>query len=285
MREPGGPQVPEADSAAPTPRLVPIGFVRSGLASKVDAPRQPAAAAGQRARIELVTGRNLEHAVDDLEGWEYLWVIFWFHLNEGWRPKVLPPRSTTGRKGVLATRSPHRPNPLGLSAVRLERVEGLTLHVAGADMVDGTPVLDIKPYVAYTDAHPAARSGWLDDESQRGAAVRPADPVADWRVEFEPRAAEQAAWIEQRTGLPLAQRIAQALAEGPRPNPYRRIKREADGYRIAIKDWRARFVVDGRRIRVLELRSGYRASQLASVQGPATALHREFIALWPDRGA
>ena len=76
-----------------------------------------------------------------------IWVLFWFHLNEGWRPKVQPPRSTTGRKGLFSTRSPHRPNPLGLSALRLERVEGLTVHVRGADLVDGTPVLDIKPYM------------------------------------------------------------------------------------------------------------------------------------------
>ena len=79
-------------------------------------------------------------------------MLFWFDRNEGWRPKVLPPRSRSGRKGVFATRSPHRPNPLGLSAVRLERVDGLTLHVSDVDMLDGTPVLDIKPYVAYTDA-------------------------------------------------------------------------------------------------------------------------------------
>src|SRR6185295_10704904 len=78
-------------------------------------------------------------------------------------PKVLPPRSVTGRKGVFATRSPHRPNPIGLSVVRLERIEGLTLHILDSDMLDGTPVLDIKPYVAYTDSHPDAGNGWLDD--------------------------------------------------------------------------------------------------------------------------
>lgn len=129
------------------PRLTldPIGFLRGPLATKVQAARQPRAAAGTPARIELLPGRNFEHALEDLAHWELIWVIFWFHLNPGWRPKVLPPRSTTGRKGVFATRSPHRPNPIGMSVVRLERVDGLILHIRDADMLDGTPVLDLKP--------------------------------------------------------------------------------------------------------------------------------------------
>ena len=73
------------------------------------------------ARIELLPGRHFEHGLEDLAGWKLIWVVFWFHQNRSWRPKVLPPRSTTGRKGVFATRSPHRPNPIGLSVVRLER--------------------------------------------------------------------------------------------------------------------------------------------------------------------
>ena len=132
--------------------------MHTGFAAKDEAPRQ-AVVDGAEAVIELFPGRNLEHAIEDLAGWERIWVIFWFHLNPGWRPKVLPPRSTSGRKGVLATRSPHRPNPLGLSAVRLLRIEGLNLHVQGVDMIDGTPVLDIKPYVPYSDAFAQSGSG------------------------------------------------------------------------------------------------------------------------------
>ena len=128
--------------------------MRTTWESKVEAPRQPAAARAHAGVIELFADRNLEHAIHDIAGWERLWVIFWFDRNAGWRPKVLPPRSTTGRKGVLSTRSPHRPNALGLSALRLERVEGLKLHVLDVDLLDGTPIFDIKPYVAYTDAYP-----------------------------------------------------------------------------------------------------------------------------------
>ncbi len=275
--------------------LEPIGYVRAPQESKVEAARQPVAATGMRGRIELLPGRNFEHALDDLAGWEYIWVIFRFHLNEGWRPKVLPPRSTTGRKGVFATRSPHRPNALGLSAVRLERVDGLTLHVGEHDMLDGTPVLDIKPYVAYTDAHPAARSGWLEDAASMPSAIAstvptagaaPADPIPRYAVLMDPLAAQQAAWIESRTGLAIAERIRATLALGPEPHPYRRIRREGDALRLAVKEWRVRFTVTGRAVRVTEIHSGYRATQLAAAQGDARLLqaHREFVTHYAATG-
>ena len=261
--------------------LQPIGFVRSPLATKVQAARQPRAAAGTPARIELLPGRNFEHALEDLARWEWIWVIFWFHQNAGWRPKVLPPRSTSGRKGVFATRSPHRPNPLGISAVRLQRVAGLVLHVRDADMLDGTPVLDLKPYVAYTDAHPQAGTGWLEDAARAGAAGQPLDPVRGYTVQLEAPAAEQAAWIQARTGLPIGERIRATLALGPAPHPYRRIRRVAHGMQLSVKEWRVRFRVIEREVRVSAIDSGFRASQLAAGTDHLLQTHREFLALWP----
>jgi tRNA (adenine37-N6)-methyltransferase len=262
--------------------LEPIGTVRCELASKAEAARQPRAADGMPGRIELLPGRHLEHALDDLGGWEYLWVIFWFHLNEGWRPKVLPPRSRSGRKGVLSTRSPHRPNPLGLSVVRLERIEGLTLHVRDVDMLDGTPVLDIKPYVAYTDAIPGARSGWLDDAAAPAPGGAPPDPVAAWQVVFEALAAGQCEWVEARTGLALRERIGETLALGPEPHPYRRIRRDGASLQLAVKEWRVQCAVHDGQIRVLAINSGYKAAQLAVAppgEEPMQA-HREYLLAW-----
>lgn len=267
--------------------LEPIGIVHSPLKSKAEAARQPAAAAGAEARIELHAGRNFEHALEDLEGWERIWVVFWFHLNDTWRPKVLPPRSASGRKGVFATRSPYRPNPLGLSAVRLDRVEGLVLHVSEVDLVDGTPVLDIKPYVPYTDAFPDAATGWLGDEAtlarrhQAGAA--PPDPIAAWPVHFDALAAEQAAWIEARTGLPLRDRITAALRLGPQPHAYRRIRRDGTGYLLKVKEWRVRFDREGAALRVIAVTSGYRPAEVARSAGDREdplAVHRDFRAAW-----
>jgi tRNA-Thr(GGU) m(6)t(6)A37 methyltransferase TsaA len=270
---------PERSSSSeiPTLCLEPIGYVRSALGSKVEAARQPGAARGTPGRIELLPGRHFEHALEDLAGWDLIWVLFWFHLNPSWRPKVLPPRSATGRKGVFSTRSPHRPNPLGLSAVRLERIEGLTLYLRDIDMVDGTPVLDLKPYVPYTDAHPGAGSGWLE-----AGAV---DPVPAFHVEFEPLASEQVDWVETRTGLALRKRIRATLALGPAPHPYRRIRREGNALRLAVKEWRVRFEVRGGHVRVLEVRSGFRPSQiLAGAAEEPTRSHAEFIARWPPAG-
>ena len=273
---------------APTPlQLEPIGYVRSALTSKVEAARQPPAAAGARGRIELLPGRNFEHALEELAGWEFIWVIFWFHLNPGWRPKVLPPRSTSGRKGVFATRAPHRPNPLGLSVVRLERIDGLTLHISDVDMMDGTPVLDIKPYVPYSDARPQARSGWLEESATPDHGTAPGDPVAAYRVRFEALAAEQAAWVQSRTGFGLEQRIRDTLALGPAPHPYRRIRREGSAYLLAVKEWRVRFCVAGRDVQVLGIRSGYRATQRdAHAAGDdMIAAHREFASRYPAGAA
>ncbi|MCL4792214.1 MAG: tRNA (N6-threonylcarbamoyladenosine(37)-N6)-methyltransferase TrmO [Gammaproteobacteria bacterium] len=258
--------------------LSPIGFLRTAAASKVEAPRQPGAAAGVRGRIELLPGRNFEHALQDLEGWERIWVLFWFHQNSTWRPKVLPPRSTTGRKGVFATRAPYRPNPLGLSALRLDGIDGLTVHVEGVDMLDGTPVLDIKPYVPYTDAWPAARSGWLEvavpDHGRGGAA---ADPVVAYQLSFAAAATEQARWIEARTGLPIRERIMAILSIGPAPHPYRRIRRDGDAFRLAVREWRVRFRVAGRQVTVEEIGSGFRAAQLASPGDDIVEAHRAFV--------
>jgi tRNA (adenine37-N6)-methyltransferase len=246
--------------------LEPIGILRCGQQTKVEAPRQPAAADELTGIIELEPKRNFEHALEDLAGWERIWVIFWFHHNSGWRPKVLPPRSASGRKGVFSTRAPHRPNPLGLSALKLEKVEGLSLTVRGVDLLDGTPVLDIKPYVAYTDAWPESRSGWLLEQR---------DPVSRYAVNFEADASAQLAWIAERHSLPLRDRILAVLTLGPQPHPYRRIRRQGDEYRLAVQEWRVRFTTEGRTVRVTRIESGYRTSQL-----DAHPLHRDFVHQW-----
>jgi tRNA-Thr(GGU) m(6)t(6)A37 methyltransferase TsaA len=275
-----GPTGQSTSAAAPLV-VQPIGHMRSTLATKVEAPRQPAAATGTRGIIELLPGCNLEHAIEDLAGWERIWVIFWFDRNEGWRPKVLPPRSTDGRKGVLSTRSPHRPNPLGLSVLRLERVEGLSLHVLDVDLLDGTPVLDIKPYVPYTDAFPDSGSGWLQPA---------ADPGKSWSVAFTADAEAQLAWIATRSQMPLRARIVNTLMLGPHPHPYRRIKHGKDGsLTLAVQDWRCAFLVHESLLTVTAIRSGYTESGMAEhLPDPAGALqlHRDFSATFnADKGA
>ena len=150
----------------------PIAFVRSPYARRIDAPHQSTVVQGTasgdaaEATIEFVADVPAA-AFRDLVGFERIWLLFAFHRSEGWRPEVRPPRGG-GKRSVLATRSPHRPSPIGLSAVELLAVDGHTLRVRGVDLLDGTPILDIKPYVPYADAFPAARAGWIDaiDQAQ-----------------------------------------------------------------------------------------------------------------------
>ena len=269
---------PDQPGSSESLTVRPIGLVRANAKTRIEAPRQPGAAAGIRGRIELFPGRNFEHSLQDLEGWDYIWVVFWFHQNTTWRPKVLPPRSISGRKGVFATRAPYRPNPIGLSALQLERIDGLVLHVQGVDMLDGTPVLDIKPYVPYTDAHPAARSGWLDDSASRPDQCKaPADPVGSYRISFAPLAIEQASWIEAHTGLAISDRIQAILSIGPEPHPYRRIRRDGQGFRLALREWRVRFSLEGQDVMVEAITTGYRASQLTATGDELIDVHRAFV--------
>ena len=253
---------------APLLTCRPIGIVHSPFQERAEAPRQTAAGRDARGRIELYPENGFEHALEDLELWPYLWVIFWFHLNEGWKPKVLPPRSEK-RRGVFATRAPYRPNPLGLSVVKLERVEGLVLHVSALDMLDGTPVLDIKPYVKYADALDDSEGGWLETGL---------DPQPGFAVEFAPDAARALAYLRERFSIELEEPIVRVLALGPQRHPYRRIRADGDAFVLAVKDFRARFTVDGRRIVVLAIKSGYRPRELATNADSALDAHRAFVA-------
>ncbi len=156
----------------------PIAYVRSPYARRIDAPHQSTVVAGTEtktaaeATIEFVTGFPAA-AWRDLAGFERIWLVFALHRSEGWKPEVRPPRGG-GKRSVLATRSPHRPNALGLSAVELVAVGDSLLRVRGVDLLDGTPILDIKPYVPYADAFPASRAGWIDQvDAEQGLHSAP----------------------------------------------------------------------------------------------------------------
>jgi tRNA-Thr(GGU) m(6)t(6)A37 methyltransferase TsaA len=144
--------------------LEPIGWVRSPYQRRFGTPQQAAALGSDaEAVLQLDPARVPEASLVDLAGIERLWVLSWLHKGGTWAPQVRPPRGLRVRRGLFATRSPDRPNPLGLSAVRLVRIEGLRLHVRGIDLLDGTPILDLKPYVPYADAFPDAKAGWIDE--------------------------------------------------------------------------------------------------------------------------
>ena len=151
--------------------LRPIGVIHSRYRAAAGTPIQPTYAAQSPGTV--VVDEGYAPALADLEGFERIWVCYWFHRAGPYAPRVVPYRDTV-EHGLFATRSPCRPNPLGLSVVRLVSRDGCTLHVADLDILDGTPLLDIKPYVPQFDAHPDARAGWIDTsrEDRRVADTR-----------------------------------------------------------------------------------------------------------------
>ncbi len=161
--------------AASAVTLRPIGVVHSPFTAHSGTPIQPRFAREAEGTVELFP--EYAAALDGLEGFERIWLLAWLHRGRPWQARVVPYRDTVER-GLFATRAPSRPNPIGLSAVRLLGVDGTTLHVAGLDLLDGTPVLDIKPYAPLFDAFPEARAGWLDATSH-------AREAADERFEGE----------------------------------------------------------------------------------------------------
>ena len=159
------------DEAAPVTYL-PIGVVRSPYAVLDGMPLQTVAAAEVAATVEL--HRRVHGALRDLDGFSHLWLIVHLHRVDGWTPEVTPFLDDARPRGVLATRSPRHPNPIGLSLVELVAVEGGALRIHGIDLIDGTPVLDVKPYVPLFDARDEAtvRIGWFGAAAGRVHTTR-----------------------------------------------------------------------------------------------------------------
>ena len=151
--------------------IEPIAHILTDFPSKFGIPRQSGVVPTLRGRIVFCPKYRNADTLRGLEGFSHLWLIWQFSANRqsGWQPMVRPPRLGGNRQvGVFASRSPFRPNGLGLSAVEIERIEvetpqGPVIHVLGADLMDGTPIFDIKPYVTYADSIPQARSGFVDE--------------------------------------------------------------------------------------------------------------------------
>ena len=190
-----------------------IATIRSCYTDKFGIPRQPGLVASATARVEFEDGFGTPESVRGLDAFSHVWVLFVFHRHIGarWRPTVRPPRLGGNRRvGVYATRSTFRPNPVGMSVVRLERVEILrgraVLHLSGIDFLDKTPVLDIKPYVPYADSIPEALGGFAT-----------AAPGKTLSVRFLPEAEKAAGALAEILGAPLVSLILEVLAQDPRP--------------------------------------------------------------------
>lgn len=215
-----------------------IARIRTELPEKFGVPRQSGLVPQLRGRVIFEPEYRNPDAVRGLEDFSHIWLIWQFSraVREGWSPTVRPPRlGGNCRMGVFATRSPFRPNALGLSSVRLDRVEldpalGPVLHVSGADLMDGTPIFDIKPYLPYTDSHPQAAGGFTDGLAHAPLTVA-CDPAL---LEHIP--------ADSREGL------LGVLAGDPRPR-YQEDPQRIYGLSFAGRN--VKFTVDGDRLTVI----------------------------------
>ena len=237
---------------SPTLTLSPIGFIRAQKQVKFQALHQPSEAAPERNLLELLPGCDYETALRDLAGFSRVWLLSWFHRNKTWRPLVLPPRGPAKRRGVFATRSPHRPNPLGLTPVQLIAVEGRTLILGACDLVDGTPIFDLKPYIPAYDAFPDALAGWTGEV----AAAQETPP--QFSVSLAPLAEAQAEWLRANWQLDFRPRLFELLARDPSPHRTRRIRRRGENqFAIGCGAWQAVFTVTKKVVTILALETGY----------------------------
>lgn len=212
----------------------PIGYINTDRKKKYEAPHQPEK--GHELSTTILTlspGNNYEQALSDLEGFERIWLIYVFDRNNHWKPKVLVPRGRT-KRGVFSTRAPYRPNPIGISCVRLLAIDKLTLVLADCDILHGTPVLDIKPYIPNIDSFPNAKSGWTEELCEQPKfSIEETDIVLnilDNALHTEPL---------------LRSTIYDILVNDPYPHPYRRIKRINDNeYVLAIRLWRIYYTIE-----------------------------------------
>lgn len=224
----------------------PIGYLRCGRNEHFLVPSQPGQEASTDwAWVELLPDHHFEVALSDLQGFSRIWLVWWFHRHKNWRPKVLPPRGRSGRKGLFATRSPHRPNPIGLSSVTLLGIEGRKLYIGAHDMLDGTPVLDIKPYLPEFDAFPLERSGWLEEL-----------PICSpFRVEVNETSQRRLEWLDQNHHPDFSRRVREILSQDPYPHRTRRILEVRQGrYRLSSGPWRIFFHIRDDSVMVDEIR-------------------------------
>lgn len=250
-------------------RIEAIGTFYSPFADKLEAPRQAVGdVSGYESRIELNPGHNFEQALEDLEGFSHVWVIFQFDRNQTWKTKVQPPRGSTKQRGVFATRSPYRPNSIGISCCELLRIEGRTLFLRQTDLLDGTPILDIKPYVVESDCFPEARQGWIGENKE------------SLQVSESASFTEQATWLCSQGLTSLITTSKQQLEQSPFDRKSKRVRQLTPNKGVfSFRTWRVEFQVRENSLTLEKIFSGYSEQDLSSTEDPFhdKQIHRDFV--------
>lgn len=225
-----------------------IGVLRSCFQEKFGTPRQPLLAPGATATLTIAREFLPEHSLAGLERFSHVWLISYLHLNTNKtiRPKIHPPRLKGESIGLFASRSPHRPSPIGLSLARIVSVKGAAMQLAGIDLVDGTPILDIKPYIPEWDSVPQATPGWTKDA-----------PFPSLNVGFSPSAVDDIKSAEKRLNVNgLGTLLTDILSQDLR-NPRDRAQNK-DGLELGffLHDFECRFAVRHGTATIVKLLTG-----------------------------
>lgn len=197
-----------------------IGFVESCFIDKFGTPRQPGLIPESKGFLKILPEFQPQDSLQGLEKFSHLWVIFGFHKNHKdtrFHAKIHPPRLEGDKVGLFSTRSPHRPNPMGLSVLKIEKVERDGVWVRGLDLIDGTPIYDIKPYLPYAESIPDAQGGWA-----------PEAPQTPWKVEILCQT-KLATWKTKRPEI--EELICKTLQLDPRPQIYKGYEGQESPYR------------------------------------------------------
>jgi tRNA-Thr(GGU) m(6)t(6)A37 methyltransferase TsaA len=251
--------------------LTPIGVFHSPQKHKYEAPSQPHLDTGQQpSRIELFSGRNFESALTGLEGMSHIWVIFGFNRNSEWKPITRVPRGPKESVGVFASRSPYRPNPIGLSLLKIVKIKGLNIFVEATDILDHSPVLDIKPFHPQADVPQSPQCGWIEHLEQAGFEVTEG-------LEFKTRAK----FLASHGVSQIASFCQQQLRYRPLEKKQKRLSQITEKSAVlAYRTWRIPFEINGTAIELKNIHSGYSAQDLSDLADPWSDkdLHRAFMA-------
>lgn len=249
-----------------------LGYYKGQAANRYDVPRQ-SGMQSQGGTIILKKKMMYEQALEDLKGFERLWIVYQFHLNPThWKPKVNPPRNPDRKKkGVFATRAPYRPNPIGMSCVKLKSVKGLKIEIEESDLLDGSPILDIKPYISYADSFPNSNAGWLEGIEKHS-----------YSINWTPEAIEQQVWLDKKTTLGFKEFVERNLEYQPLNTRHKRVRQigPQGTYSIALRSWRIRFQIKEENQEAIIL--GFNPGWTEDPQPEHNELHQEFEKHFPS---
>ena len=245
-----------------------IGIFRSAACLKFITPSQPERHSSERNYIEIFS--PYVRGLTDLGGFTHIWIVSWFHKSSNWRPMILPPRGAAQRRGVFSTRSPHRPNPIGITALRLYEIKTNVLVVGASDLIEGTPILDIKPYLSYADSFPESSLGWIEGV-EAAMKERPS-----YNLSYSSLAVEQLEWLNDVHQINFMVRASKILERDPTPHRTRRIFKYNDNLlRISCGPWRVIYSLTDSEICINTIVAAY----------PPKVFERESYAKIADRKA